>query len=113
MKVREVIPTHDNMVVEPMLQWSQDSNNQEIGFRTTQRVSDALQLAVGGFLNRSRGNWVEGTLAVTPLSWLELGVGLSRGRGYTFEREIVGKTSWFLEEKETSVKGMVGVHLAF
>lgn len=44
-------------------------------------------------------------------SWLDLGIGFSHGRGFTYEREILGKTFSFLEKSEFSVKGTIGINI--
>ncbi len=112
-KTRNWIALSDCATLEPIVQWSRDTSCKEIGWRISGVSDTGIKSNCSGFLNQTKGNWWEGSLSLAVFPWLDLGLGASLGHGYTFEREISGKTYWFYEKNEFSLKGLVGMHLSF
>lgn len=113
MKVRNWVISGGNIIWEPSIQWSLDADSQEFGIRMLNKSNNLLRYSFSFFVHDSGGIWYENQLTFSLLPWLEIGLGATHGRNYTFEREIAGKTFSFLEENEFSLKGMLGINLTF
>lgn len=100
--------------VEPSFQYAiDDAKHDEYGMKIN-FVENWYTVVVGGYINRGgKGSWLDGEFIFTPLSFLDIGVGVSHGHGYTYEREIRGKTFDFLETNELDLKGTLGVSCRF
>lgn len=102
------------VVFEPSFQFSlDDTKHEEYGLRLKRQPVDILAVTLGGFINRAHGFWLEGGLTLSPFPWLDLGVSMTYGSGFTYEREIIGKTFSFLQERESSVKGSIAIYFEF
>jgi len=103
----------DKLAIEPNVQFAiDDAKREEYGLRL-KWTGGIFGLSVAVFLNRSGGNWVDGKAFFRPTEWLEIGVGGEGGRGFTFEREVSGKTFTFLESREFHPELSIGINLRF
>lgn len=93
--------------------WAGNVSMAEWGFRASAPVSAAVALHAALFRHSEGGSWLEGSLEVRPMSWLGLIVGYSRGRGYSFHRDIYGAVSELLEDRESGVTLGVSVSQRF
>ncbi len=114
LKIRSVSREIGNFQLQPSFQFSlDDAKHEEYGLRIESRLTSFARYELEGLLNRTGGHWFNGMLTLSPTSWLDLGLGFSQGRGYTYEREINGKTFWFKDHDELSVKATVAIFFQF
>mgnify|MGYP001607095287 CR=1 FL=1 len=114
LKIRAAPKNRIGLRVEPSIQFSlDDTKHEEYGLRLENRPFNWARLNLGGFLNRADGHWLDGGLTLSPFAWLDLGVGFTYGKGWTYEREINGKTFWFADEDEFSIKGSISIFFQF
>ncbi|TSC89128.1 MAG: hypothetical protein G01um10143_509 [Parcubacteria group bacterium Gr01-1014_3] len=113
LKIRRPIRERGAML-EPSIQFSlDDTKHEEYGLRIEDQLTRWARLNLGGFINRADGHWLDGALTLSPFAWLDLGVGFTYGKGWTYEREINGKTFWFADEDEFSIKGSISIFFRF
>ena len=99
--------------IEPSYQLPlDDAKSEEYGLRLN-LVRTWYDAVLAGYVNRSGGNWFDGEFTIKPLPFLDIGLGISHGHGFTYEREIRGKTFDFLKENELDLKGMISVRCEF
>jgi hypothetical protein len=111
LKIYNPVEISDYFTVEPSIQFSLDVESREYGLKIAfEKWFVKPQLAE--FFHEDGGHWREYGLKISPWQWLEFGVSRTQGDGFTFEREIVGKTFSFLKEKESSWKFSIGVYIA-
>lgn len=114
LKIRSVSREIGSFQIQPSFQFSlDDAKHEEYGLRIESRLTSFARYNLEGLLNRTGGYWFDGMLTFSLFAWLDLGVGFSQGRGYTYEREINGKTFWFKDHDEFSLKGLVTIFFQF
>lgn len=85
----------------------------EIGGGAKHAWTDWLSTEYRIAYNSEGGFWIEGAVALKLFPWLSIGAKPYFGRGYTFNREILGQVPSFIEEKEFGVKGFVELNVRY